>query len=164
MKKTKNTPEKKPDAQSANTPAPMLDLSGGQKWTPPERGIGERIKEARQRPENGLSVEALSRMCKLSDPEGQGVSRTTLLRYESGTILPGARELRILCHALNVSPNWLLTGFEGERAPNFAEAMVTLVRLVEDRMAHENPLKWRATSGDVVRSMALEKAKEPSKR
>lgn len=35
----------------------------------------------------------------------------SIIRYEAGDSLPGARELRILCNALWVSPTWLLTGY-----------------------------------------------------
>jgi hypothetical protein len=91
--------------QDDGTPIPQPELA-------PEKGIGKRIKEARERPENGLSVEALSRLCKLIDPVGQGISHQTLVKYEKGIVLPGSRELRILSDALAVSADWLIFGVE----------------------------------------------------
>ena len=41
-----------------------------------------------------------------------GLSRTTLHQYESGARKPGAREIRLLCDALLVTPNRLIYGTE----------------------------------------------------
>lgn len=73
-----------------------------------EAGIGKRIAYCRGQLDN-LSVEALSRYTKNFDENG--ISRMSIIRYEAGDSLPGARELRILCNALWVSPTWLLTGY-----------------------------------------------------
>ncbi len=72
--------------------------------------IGKRIADAR----NGLgwSQLALHTRTKLTDPEGMGISRAVLSLYETGTNKPGAREIRLLCDTLKVSPNWLLYGSE----------------------------------------------------
>lgn len=72
--------------------------------------IGHRIADAR----NGLgwSQIALHTRTKLADPEGVGISRAVLSLYETGKNKPGAREIRLLCDALKVSPNWLLYGSE----------------------------------------------------
>lgn len=72
--------------------------------------IGKRIADAR----NGLgwSQLALHTRTKLADPGGMGISRAVLSLYETGTNKPGAREIRILCDTLKVSPNWLLYGSE----------------------------------------------------
>lgn len=108
---------------------PPLDFSGRnegkkagnepwQKWkvkpdlkpmpsSPDEAGIGNRIAYCRGQLDN-LSVEALARYTKKFDPVG--VSKASLVRYESGDSVPGARELRILCKALWVPANWLLFG------------------------------------------------------
>lgn len=90
-----------------------LDVSGGGKYVPPEASIGDRIKEARKN--LGISVEQLSDLTSHFDHEaryadGSGVSTPSLYRYEKGERLPGAREIRLLCEALNVGPNWLLLG------------------------------------------------------
>lgn len=73
----------------------------------PETGIGNRIAYCRGQLDN-LSVEALARYIKNFDSDG--ISRTTIVRYESGENTPGARELRILCAAFWVPANWLLFG------------------------------------------------------
>jgi transcriptional regulator with XRE-family HTH domain len=75
--------------------------------SPPEKGIGKRLSYCRGQLDN-LSVEALARYSKNWDQEG--ISRTSIIRYESGETLPGARELRILCEALWVAPDWLMFG------------------------------------------------------
>lgn len=74
---------------------------------PPESGIGLRIAYCRGQL-NNLSVEALARYTKNFDTVG--VSKASIVRYEAGSSLPGARELRILSHTLWVSPIWLLMG------------------------------------------------------
>lgn len=47
-----------------------------------------------------------------------GISRDSLNKYESGKHLPGARELRLLCDALGVSPNRLLLGSDEFNPPS----------------------------------------------
>jgi transcriptional regulator with XRE-family HTH domain len=72
-----------------------------------EIGIGKRIAYCRGQLDN-LSVEALARYTKYFD--SAGISKASLVRYEAGDSLPGARELRILCDTLWVPPQWLLCG------------------------------------------------------
>ncbi len=110
-----------------------------------------------------MSVEALSRMCKMCDREQQGISRTTLLRYEAGSILPGAREIRILCDALGVRPDWLF-GWPPTVELPVAEVMKELTELVQDRIAKKDPLRHTASNGDVVRQAMVQQAKTPTKR
>jgi transcriptional regulator with XRE-family HTH domain len=74
----------------------------------PESRMAERIRVARNH--LGLTIEAMSRLCKEYDPDGNGVSPPSISRYEAGDSLPGAREIRILCDALEVPPLWLLYG------------------------------------------------------
>lgn len=74
---------------------------------PEEAGIGKRIAYCRGQLDN-LSVEAMARYTKKFDQVG--VSKASLVRYEAGDSVPGARELRILCKALWVPANWLLFG------------------------------------------------------
>lgn len=74
---------------------------------PPESGIGKRIAYCRGQL-NNLSLDALARYTKFFDDEG--VSRPSLVRYEAGQTLPGARELRILSKTLWVPIGWLLLG------------------------------------------------------
>lgn len=72
-----------------------------------ETSIPKRIAYCRGQLDN-LSVEALARYTKYFDPVG--ISKASIVRYEGGDSFPGARELRILCDALWVSPDWLLLG------------------------------------------------------
>jgi transcriptional regulator with XRE-family HTH domain len=73
----------------------------------PERGIAKRIAYCRGQMDN-LSFEALARYTRYFDEKG--IAPTSLMRYESGEYLPGARELRILCDAFWVPAHWLLFG------------------------------------------------------
>lgn len=124
MSNTKNSTEK----QAPSVPARIkfvadksLAESQGEAWrkwnvTPkiaflenpnldPEKDIGKRIAYCRAQMDN-LSVEALARYTKRFDKVG--ISRTTLVRYESGENIPGGRELRILADTLSVPVRWLL--------------------------------------------------------
>ena len=68
--------------------------------TGPESGIGERILIARRRHE--LTQSQLA--------SRSGVARTVIAGYEAGTYIPGGREIRRLCEALQMTPNYLLYG------------------------------------------------------
>lgn len=71
-----------------------------------EDGIGIRLKTARE-----------AKSMSQSDLHGKtGLSRTVLINYEAGRHKPGARELRLLCDALEVSPNQLIYGSEEPHA------------------------------------------------
>lgn len=69
--------------------------------------FSERLKRARQA--KGLTLDALSLVTKGVDPEGKGISRVSLSRYETGTS-PGLRELRLLALALRRTLSWLVYG------------------------------------------------------
>lgn len=75
-----------------------------------DAALAQRLKEARE--VRQLTQQAVATRSKWADPEGKGISRTALIGYEAGTSRPGARELRILCQTLVVSPNKLLFGTE----------------------------------------------------
>jgi transcriptional regulator with XRE-family HTH domain len=79
-----------------------------QKNNVPEDGVGSRLRAAREA--RGISQTALAEHSKAVDPDRKGVSRTVIVGYESGQFKPGAREIRILCEALLVTPNWLIYG------------------------------------------------------
>lgn len=74
----------------------------------PEKTIGTRIREKREG--LGMNFEQLSALTREYDAEG--IAAVTLRRYEreEGGTLPGLRELRILCDALDVSSDYLLRG------------------------------------------------------
>ena len=76
----------------------------------PEAGIGDRIRAAREA--RGMSQTALAARTKVTDSTGKGVARTVLVGYEAGNFRPGAREIRLICQALSITPNWLVMGAE----------------------------------------------------
>lgn len=132
---------------------PPLDISGGSKYVPQEAGIGERIKMKRR--ELGFTVEQLSAFTAAYDYEQSdlwegGVSAASIYRYEKegdGKSLPGAREIRLLSYALNVSPNWLILGYEwnleGEMDKRIADAARSLQSLVGEAGAFHDRNKQR---------------------
>lgn len=130
----------------------------------PEEGLATRIKEARQRSDYDLSVEALSRLCKECDGQGQGITATTLLRYEQGKVLPGAREIRVLCDALGVSADWLIFGVENPMGVSLSEGLRVLSQMIHDKDACENPLRPKRGELDVVKREKIMLAKVPQKR
>lgn len=74
--------------------------------SPPAADSGDKvdIELRKAREEKGLSLADLHRQT--------AISRTTLHDYESGRSKPGAREIRLLCDALGVTPNRLIYGTE----------------------------------------------------
>jgi len=74
----------------------------------PEDGIGSRIRAAREA--KGWSQTDLAAFSKELDAARKGIHRTVLVGYEAGHSRPGAREIRILCESLSVTPNWLIYG------------------------------------------------------
>lgn len=100
---------------------------------------------ARARSKAGLSHSDLHRMT--------GISRSVLFGYENGRTRPGAKEIRLLCDALKVTPNRLIYGsdetpFEAGGSPfpewlefdsqDFGTVNVTLLMMMlskEERLA-----------------------------
>lgn len=137
----KKKPAKKEAPSTAPRKAKSVDV--------PEDGIGHRLREAREA--LGLTQVGLATRTKIADKKGEGISRTVLIGYEAGTYKPGAREIRILCETLSVTPNWLLyqkeTPFETTQASmNFMRAgdeITIAVRLAVAALAlkgHERDL------------------------
>jgi transcriptional regulator with XRE-family HTH domain len=114
MKPAKTEP--KTDQVNPVTDAPGGDLDA------PEHGIGDRIRAAREA--RGLSQTALAGRTAMADATGKGVGRTVLFGYESGKFRPGAREIRLICQALSVTPTWLIMGDEAAST----QASMELVR------------------------------------
>lgn len=76
----------------------------------PESGFGQRLREAR-----GIKKQA-------EVAERAEIARSALARYESGDRFPSVPELRRLCEALGVSPEYLIygdapTGFTPTKSP-----------------------------------------------
>ena len=74
----------------------------------PDAALARRLRAAREA--RALSQQAVATRSKWVDLEKKGVSRTALIGYEAGTSRPGARELRLLCLTLGVTPNELMFG------------------------------------------------------
>jgi transcriptional regulator with XRE-family HTH domain len=113
-------------------PTPMQAPAG----QAPESLLGKRMAAARGH--YSLNIEALSRLTKAYDEaEGRGISPATLARYESGESAPGAREIRLLCVALDVSAQWLIFGDVGTGGESQAEqALLSALKgvIAEERM------------------------------
>jgi transcriptional regulator with XRE-family HTH domain len=90
-----------------SSPAPTENIEP--KAPPPKTadGIAIRIRIGRER--KGLSLADLHRRSE--------ISKTALHDYESGRTKPGAREIRILCEILEVTPNWVIFGTENPLEP-----------------------------------------------
>lgn len=67
--------------------------------------------------------------------EQTGISRAVLFGYEAGRTRPGARELRLLCEALKVTPNRLLFGSEEPFSGPRQEPAARLAQLVNSSRA-----------------------------
>lgn len=87
---------------------------------PPEDGIGQRIKDLRKKLD--LTVEQLSALTASydysnEDTNTKGIAVSTLYLYEKGTRSPRAKELRLLCDSLNVTPNYMVMGQDWGMSP-----------------------------------------------
>lgn len=137
---------------------------------PPEEGIGERIKE--QRTSKGLNVEELARLTKEYDfrEEGKGISASMLRRYEykEGGAKPGAREICLLCDALDVSADWLLRGIM-PKTDREAESLIdAFERFVKSRTHSTKQLRDQFEEGRTKQEIAdreekLRRARLPDK-
>jgi transcriptional regulator with XRE-family HTH domain len=85
------------------------------KETDTELSIGERIKK--RRIARNLSVEQLVSVIERYDRGessteelGIGISVSSLYLYEKGERLPRAKEIKLICLALDISADWLLFG------------------------------------------------------
>lgn len=95
-------------------------------------GLANRIREARGA--RGLTLDALNLLTRAVDPDGRGISRNSLSRYESQSGAdPGARELRLISQALRKPLAWFLYG-DHDDPMNFATTE-PLELLVEDYVA-----------------------------
>lgn len=74
----------------------------------PEDQLGVRLREAREN--DRLTQGELADRTKLADKENIGITRNVISFIESGRTKPGPREIRLLCEALRISPNFLIYG------------------------------------------------------
>lgn len=125
---------KKTDKQKVR-PLEVPGDGSGSSLNLPEDKLGERIKARRE--ELRLNYEELSRLTALYDaPEyKKGLTAAMLARYEKGAdgkaVYPGARELRLLCDALNVPADWLLLGIDKEHAAQSATRIVNMLARIQ---------------------------------
>jgi transcriptional regulator with XRE-family HTH domain len=138
-------PKKKTTPTLDQVAAPAVGQEGAESgsqsaptsYTPPEEGIGERIRARRE--ELRLNYEELARLTAKCDYWGKGLSGVSLARYEKGEALPGARELRLLCESLRLPPEWLLLGVDrldqAKGAVVLANKLVALLRDAESFQA-----------------------------
>lgn len=117
-------------------------------YIPPENSLGERIRERRK--ELDLTVDQLAALAAYYDfgteeEDEKGLSVSALYLYEKGERLPRAKEMRLLCEALNVSPNWLLLGEEWDsKQAADSELADAFRKLIKDA---SNPTQWLFDKG-----------------
>ena len=76
----------------------------------PERDLGIRLRETREL--KHITQGELATLTVNLDAEDKGVSRAVISLYEKGVNRPSPKELRLLCEALRVTPNFLIYGDE----------------------------------------------------
>jgi len=146
---------------------------GATPYAPPEDSIGDRIKAERNKLH--LNIEELARLTGAYDyrdhGKGKGISASMLRRYESGGFNPGAREICLLCDALDVSADWLVRGIETKsqvtEKQKVADALFNAVSSVFEELQH--PLsdtslehqrgQWKISE----RTTKLSEARQPNK-
>lgn len=74
----------------------------------PEELLGERLQQSRE--ERRWTQGELAQLTRSLDPDEKGISRAVISLYEAGTNRPSPREMRLLCEALRISPNFLIYG------------------------------------------------------
>lgn len=82
--------------------------------------IGSRIKEARER--RGWSQRELAVMT--------GASNASVSRWETNQREMTAGNILSICYALDISPNWLLTGNEEFNSPNSQQALKACFEII----------------------------------
>lgn len=123
--------KKKPPTNAVADPSPSLDGLGpkvefldrelqeelaanpfqpGRLRSAPENGLGDRLHEAREA--RRLTQGELAQLTRSLDADEKGISRAVVSLYEAGKNRPSPREIRLLCEALKVTPNFLIYGDE----------------------------------------------------
>ena len=132
------------------------------KGVPPEAEIGQRIRALRTG--LGISVETLSKLTEKYDydtPNGtvKGVSIPTLYRYERNDRQPGAREIRLLCHALRTTPNWIVLGNDTDSKAAKDTKIANLARQLFSLIGEDNFVCSANAWPDIEHSLKLTEAK-----
>lgn len=120
--------------ESSFAPPPRIELPV-MASEPPEARLGERIKHVRK--VRTMNIEWLSRLTKEYDTSGGGLSASSISRYETGEGLPGVREFRLLCEALDVPAHWLMYGILSEESPDPVE--IEAIRALSALIASKAP-------------------------
>ncbi len=97
------------DRQSSEERASKV-LQPGRLSSAPERELGKRIQETRE--SKRITQGELSQLTLSLDDEDKGISRAVISLYESGTNRPSPKEIRLICEALKITPNFLIYGDE----------------------------------------------------
>lgn len=74
----------------------------------PEDELGGRLQHARE--ERRWTQGELAELTRSLDSDEKGMSRAVISLYEAGTNRPSPREIRLLCEALRITPNFLIYG------------------------------------------------------
>lgn len=85
--------------------------------------FGENLRDQRQGLR--LTLDGMSRLTKLVDDAGAGVSRVALSRYENGDSMPGLRELKLISKALRLPLSSLVYG-DSDDPMNFLPPSIEL--------------------------------------
>ena len=125
--------------------------------------FGKRVKSRRQALE--LTLDEFSRLTKLIDPSGEGISRVSLSRYENGTYAPGLRELKVLAKSLRCTLSELVYNRPNDpmnfNDPSIEEALDSFVFnvLVGQGLAQHKGDQERMSESFMT---LLEKARQPT--
>jgi transcriptional regulator with XRE-family HTH domain len=95
------------DRQARETQA-ATKLQPGRLAGKPEDELGSRLQAARE--ERRWTQGELAELTRSLDGDDKGVSRAVISLYEAGTNRPSPREIRLLCEALRITPNFLIYG------------------------------------------------------
>ncbi|WP_439606890.1 helix-turn-helix domain-containing protein [Hydrogenophaga sp.] len=76
----------------------------------PEDKLGVRLQETRE--SMRMTQGELAALTASLDSEEKGISRAVISLYEKGKNRPSPKELRLLCEALKITPNYLIYGDE----------------------------------------------------
>lgn len=76
----------------------------------PEEKLGARLQETRE--SMRMTQGDLAVLTASLDAEEKGISRAVISLYEKGKNRPSPREMRLLCEALKITPNYLIYGDE----------------------------------------------------
>ncbi len=97
-----------------------------------KKEIGRRIHEARK--DKGLTLKALGELAG-------DIKQTRLTNWEQGTRAPGPEEIKLLAHALDVSPAFLMCLTDNRQQNLYASPVGALIPVLDHQQAGE-PKVW----------------------